>query len=29
MPVEVSGKVVAEMLPWATLKVYERGGHGE
>ncbi|KAK1754057.1 Alpha/Beta hydrolase protein [Echria macrotheca] len=28
MPIEDSAAVVKEMLPWSTLKVYERSGHG-
>ncbi|KAK3322856.1 Alpha/Beta hydrolase protein [Apodospora peruviana] len=29
MPFELSAKVVHDLLPWSTLKVYERAGHGE
>jgi non-heme chloroperoxidase len=28
MPLEASSKIVAEMLPWTELKVYENAGHG-
>ncbi|KAH7114749.1 Alpha/Beta hydrolase protein [Dactylonectria estremocensis] len=28
MPLEASGRVIKEMLPWADLRVYENAGHG-
>lgn len=27
-PLEASSQIVKDMLPWADLKVYEKGGHG-